>query len=238
MSIAKRLILCLQIFAISMGVCGCMTNNIGFTSGKNSITDRMLDYINAKYPEDSFSFASVSGGGAGASSKNIVVSSRNYPDCEVYVRYTQDGENESFTDNYLSVKYEAQTVSLLEKTLVSLVGNDIFLDYDVSRYACPNEDGDMSFTEYISSPSAEIGFTAVVNYDVKDRGQFENDFRSAIVQAKICCFATIYFEGNAEVVRSLTSEGVSSYIYDKSYSDSFSFDMEDCTGFSETIWSD
>lgn len=238
MSVAKRLILCLLILAISMGVCGCMANNIDSSSGKSSITDRMLDHINAKYPEDSFSFASASGGGAGASSKNIVVSSRNYPDCEVYVRYTTDGENESFTDNYLSVKYEAQTVSLLESTLASVVGNEMFLDYDLSRYACPNEDGNMSFAEYISSPSAAIGFVAVVNYDIKDREQFENDLEATIAQAGICCIATIYFEGNVEVVRSLTSEGVSSYIFDKSYTDVFSFYMEDCTGFSKTIWSD
>ena len=92
--------------------------------------------------------------------------------------------------------------------------------------------------EYVSSPNAEIGFIAVVNLDVKDREQFENDLKTAIAQAKICCFATIYFEENAEVVRSLTSEGVSSYIFEKSYCNVFSFEMENCTEFSEAMWSD
>lgn len=213
-----------------------MANNIGFSSSNNSITDRMLGYINAKYPEDSFSFVSVTGGGAGASSKNIVVSSRNYPDCEVYVRYTKNGENESFTDNYLSVKYEAQTVSLLEKTLTSVMGDEIFLDYDLSRYACPNEDGNMSFVEYISSPSAAISFVAVVNHEINDKEQLENDLGVAITQAQICCNATIYFERDVEIIRLLTSKELSSYIYDKSYSDVFSFYMEDSARFSKTIW--
>lgn len=215
-----------------------MKNNIVSNTGENSITNRMMEYINSKYPEDNFIFTSVFGGGSGASSKDIIVSSDNFPDCEIYVRYTKDGENEEFTDNYLGVKYEAQTVAQFEAILTQVAGDDFFLAYDVSKYACPNKDGDMTFEEYIASPMANLGFTAVVNLSVADRERFENEFSTAMLQAKICCFGTIYFEEDIETIRSLTSEDLSAYIYHKTYSDQFTFAMKNNTNFSEMTWGD
>ena len=221
------------------GVYGCMANGIGFNFGKKTLTDRMVDYMNETYPEDEFAYAAPWGGGAGISGKSIVVSSRNFPDSGIYVYYSRDGENEEFFDNYIGVKYEAQTVALLRAIMRQVVdGDDYFLEYGVGTHDCPAGDGNMSFEEYVSLKESHIGFNAVVSADLLDREQFEADFTTALIQAGICSMGQIYFAKDLETVRSMTEADFSLMIYHKTYIDQLFFVMQDSTEFAEMTWGD
>lgn len=217
----KKIILLLSLILL----CGC---------GKESITDKMISYMNNKYSEDTFEFSAPTGGGTGSTYKTIMVSSREFPNSEVYVRYNSDF---GYSDNYLGVKYDYQTREVLNSILSSVTNESyVFLDYEVSRYACPNKDGNMTFEDYIVSSDNGVGFIAVVNYIVENRGEFVERLEDAFKTSGIYCLGTVYFEEDLDKIMKLKSETVSGYIYDKSYSDSLSFVMGDGISFSKVEW--
>lgn len=206
-------------------ICGC--------SSKGKTVDNMVKYMNQKYLNDEFKYSAPSGGSSGSSSKTIIVSSKKYPDKDIFVRY--DGTE--YYDNYLGVAYEQKTLDLIYETLSSVIDGEIFISYDVSRYACPNEDEYMTFYEYARLKESNIGFVAVVNYLIRDKEKFERDIEQTLRDHSLCCVMSIYFEDDVQKVKDLTSEGFSSYIYDKSFDNSVTVVMDDINTVNDIRWS-
>lgn len=229
--IISNLILCL-IFICGFLIFICLTN-----SNKNSPTERMLTYINDKYPDDKFVYKSTFGGGAGVNNHKIIVSSKDYPNENIYITYSNDNGVEEITDNYLAVKYADQTKTLIKNILSKVSKGQVFIDYEPSMYACPNKNGTLSFEEYIQNPDSDIGFIIVVNGTVADKQAFSYKFEKALVESKLCCrTGRIFFEDNSNRFNALKKESLSSYIYNKTYSDVFEFEMKDNSNFSVSTW--
>lgn len=226
-SISILLLLCLALAIFS----GCHKNDA------QQKVDRMLNYINNKYTDDSFTYKGPFGGGAGADTKTIIVSSKNYPDKDVYVRHSfNDGD--VYTDNYLGVRYAAQTESTIRSILDALISYDYLLFYEVDRFACPNVTGELDFEEYIANDASCIGFTVVVDGILSNKESFETALRDAVVNKGICCSATIYFDNDSGKFNELETEGLSGYTFKKLYSDVFSFKMSSNKEFASSQWGD
>jgi hypothetical protein len=212
-----------------------MKNRAEGTNGKDFINN-MVRHMNEKYPDDTFTYKGPFGGGAGADTKNIVVSSKNYPGKEIYVRHS--AADDVFTDNYLGVKYAEQTQMAIKAALDTVITQEYLLIYEVDRFACPNTAGTLSFEEYAASKAACIGFTVVAGGAVSDKATFEKEIEAAITKAGICCSATIYFDNGSGAFDTLKPEGLSQYTFKKLYSDAFSFKMDSNEAFSSSYWGD
>lgn len=206
-------------------------------NNKENIVNNMIHHLNGKYPDDTFAYKGLFGGGAGANTKTIIVSSSNYPDADIYVRHSFD-EGDIYTDNYLGVQYAAQTKSAINEIFDGLMSCDYLLFYEVDRFACPNRIGTMNFNDYVASKASCIGFTIVVNGILSDKVTFERALENKIVEAGICCSATIYFDNGSGAFDGLEEEGLSGYTFKKLYSDVFNFEMTSSKEFSSSKWGD
>ncbi len=219
-----------------IGACGCMWNHTE-NNGKTNITDNMVQYMNDKYTDDSFTYDRPFGGGAGADTKTIIVSSKNYPNTDIFVQHSFDN-GDIYTDNYLGVKYAEQTKLVIKGILDNVTLYEYLIFYDINRYACPNPTGLFTFEEYAASDSSCISFTVVLNGVVSDKDSFEKELEDAITAAGICCSATVYFDDNSGAYDSLETEGLSGYTFKNLYSDVFSFEMCNNKEFSASRWGD
>ena len=192
----------------------------------NPYHDLMLAYINKKYPDDKFEYRGPTGGGASASTKTIIVSSELYPEADVYVRYSTDGEIDTYSDNYMSVVYAKQVESGLE-TLVESLSDHISLFYSPSRYACPNDTGPIDFQTYARNKESSIGFTAVVYSQDIDKAIIEETLKTAVSDSGICCFGTVYFESSLDAILQLSETSLSAYLFKHTYFAALSFEADE-----------
>ena len=146
----------LAVSLMTVGVCGCM--------GKNEErNERMLAYINDKYPDDHFTWIGVTGGHLGSNVKKILVRSDQFPEKEVRVICTEKDGTEILTDTYLGVKFEDKTRAYLENRLKSVYGDRVFVSYTPDDLACTEGGSERTeLEEYLLEESSGIRFSAAV----------------------------------------------------------------------------
>lgn len=235
-TIIKKAVSFLLVIFLMIGACGCMWKKTEIDANEN-IVNNMVRYMNDKYADDTFVYKCPFGGGAGAYTKTIIVSSKKYPDKDIYVRYSfNDGDN--YSDNYLGVKYASQTELAIKRVLDSIISYDYLLFYEADRFACPNGSGTLSFEKYVANDASCIGFTVVVNGSVLNKDIFESKIKDAILNSGICCSATIYFDNSSDAFATLKTDGLSGYTFKKLYSDVFYFEMNSIKEVSASRWGD
>lgn len=188
-----------------------------------SIDDKMVDYMNEKYPDDHFEYKEPFGGGAGAESHQIIVRSENYPDKDIHVYYTvRDDNTEVYKDNYRGFVYEEQTKECIEKFMKDcLDGEDFVIDYDVSTVFYFDDQPDGSFESFISSRSAGITLFCVVNTNGQevDRQAFADRYKRLVEEKQICFASTrILFDEGTEAYEAFKqNHNISDYIDNGNY---------------------
>jgi hypothetical protein len=229
----RGVVVCLGLVVLLAGVGGCSGGSGG---GGDGTTEKMLDYMHAKY-DDRFEFVSPFGGGvAKSTASQIVVRSEKFPDASIHVFHdVKDGED-VFEDNYVQVKYEGETRATLEEILRSAFsGQDLIVEYSVgSGHVSSAFTDETTFEEYAGSREALIGFGASVAV-----GDSEVD-RAAVEAALEQAF----------VARGMVANGSVSFVTDVSRPleefnslellDSFvrlDIEMSEPTGFDACVWS-
>lgn len=195
MKYRKKALILFLIFVTAIGLGGC--TKIG-----NNLNDNMVEYMNHKYPDDTFYYKEPFGGGAGADSHEIIVGSNKYPNEDIYVLYyTQENGQDIYMDNYRGIVYEEQTRECIEDVIVScLDGEEYYLDYEPDR-DCFDDIPDGSFESYVASHSSGIDFMCIVDLNGKelDRQEFEEEFKSAVAADNLhICMARIFFDAGSE----------------------------------------
>lgn len=168
---------------------------------RNSTVDKMVAYMNNKY-DDHFEYSAPFGGGPGATSKQIIVSSEQYPEARVWVQYYEQDGQEVFTDNYIDYKYEEQTRVFLQDLLEQVFQSRVVLRYDIGTSGTVNDFNDgTTFETYISDIRSDIGFQACVLLERDDFStlEFEKKLKEAIKSTGLIAFGTIYFTEDAEI---------------------------------------
>lgn len=186
---------------------------------RNSTVDKMVAYMNDKY-DDHFEYSAPFGGGPGATSKQIIVSSEQFPEAQIWVQYFERDGKEIFTDNYISYKYEEQTRNLLEDLLTEAFHSNVALFYNVGSKGTVNQFTEQTtFEEYISDIKAKIGFQACILLDVSelDTNLLKKEWEDTIRSCGLAAFGTIYFTDNVgefNEVSDLTLEEFDFYNFD------------------------
>lgn len=186
---------------------------------KKDITDMMVEYLNERYPGDSFKYKGPFGGGTGASSKLIIASSENYPDAEVYVSCKHEDDKYIFADNYLAVKYENQTRNKINGLLDDCFGSDVYFSYKVSSLDFTEGSADMPFEQYIAEPTSGLSFVAVVGvgYSNEDENVTAERIRSVFETSGMTVRASVYFDDIPVSELNMQSENLSAYLFKKEY---------------------
>jgi hypothetical protein len=160
-----------------------------------SKTDKMVAYMNAKY-NDHFEYSAPFGGGAGATSTQIIVKSEQFPNAQIWVEcYTRDGKD-AFADNYVDYKYEQQTKEALTSMLNDVFKCDSKLTFGVGTKGSRNNlSNTTTFAEYIGDRDSQVGFSAVISnaYANVDTATIEAALKSNLRENGITVYGTIYF---------------------------------------------
>lgn len=165
---------------------------------RNSTVDKMVAYMNEKY-DDHFEYSAPFGGGPGATSVQITVSSERFPNAKIWVQYYEIDGKEIYADNYISYKYEEPTRSFLQAVLESVFHADVKVLYSVgSKGTIADFSEETSFEEYISSIEADIGFRAFVFKEISqdDFYNLENNLKRELRSNSLMTFGSIYFTTN------------------------------------------
>ncbi len=169
-----------------MGVSGCMKI-------KESPADKMVKYINEKY-DDTFEYVKPYGGYLGSKTKKIIVSSEKYPGYNVYVSYTKSDGQETFSDNYLCVKFYEQTYNYLKDTYQSAFGENIYLYYDFAVSARPkNSSDETTFEEFIAAPSSMVTYMVIIPYAFEESEKDEIAETIKETMSDLSAWARFYF---------------------------------------------
>ena len=220
----KKILLLFTVISLMIGVCGC-----GMKSQDK--IDRMLAYINNKYADDAFEFVSVTGGHLGSNVAKILVKSKMFPDNPIRVICTESDGAEHYTDTYLNVKYEAQTLEYIKQCISSVYGSNIYVEYCPDDTASmQNGTSDTSFNEFISDPSTFVYFSAVVVNKVENETiEFEKIkgvFSEAVIRADI------YFVDYSD----LPIERLNEVIENRSYTKKLSIIKKTIDDYSKVEW--
>lgn len=214
--------------AISMS--GCI--------GKKDITKEVLEHMQNKY-DDTFSYVAPFGGGMGNVTTQMLLTSEKYPGKTIWIEcYVDEDDNINIVDNYLSIKYEQQTVELINDIIKKTTDKDFTVFYDLPLQAfTKGASKETTFKEYISQPSSDICFIAIVDAQGEiGRDAFEQELEKNIVESGLCCrLGNIYFDNNNNY-NSITKETLESYIIRDQYDYVFFFDMRDNMSFDYRRW--
>lgn len=200
--------------------------------------DRMLDYINAKYTDDSFTYVSVTGGHLGSNVTKIIVNSEKYPEKGIRVICTEVDGSEKFADTYLNIKFEQETRAYIENALCEEYGTNIYVKYTPGDVAVEdNGTSDTTFSEYLVNENTYISFSAVVSGVVMDEEKtFENIkamFSDAVIRGNI-----YYVEENVELSGENSSKTAQQYIETQTYSKRLYFVKESIDNYSRVEWTE
>ena len=225
-NLMRAAILSLGVCIFMMGASGCMN--------RNSTADRMVAYMNEKY-DDHFEYAAPFGGGPGAVSKQIIVTSEKFPKAQVWVEcYEKDGR-EIFADNYVSYKYEEQTRAALYRLMEDAFHCEAAVFYGVGTKGTANDfTENTTFAEYSSSIQADIGFQACVlrKTSEDDADTLKSDLKKAVESAGLTVFGTIYFTDDPGSL-----DGFSKLpLKDLDLLDQIHFDMDGPNSFKQLEW--
>ena len=122
----KKAIASLLLAFVMLGICGC--------AQKENRIDRMLNYATEKYGAE-FTYVSAYGGYSGSQTHNIIATTEALPGKQICVSCTVAGGEETYSDNYLGMKYEQQTRDLLSQIMRDLTGSDALVIYTASTLA-------------------------------------------------------------------------------------------------------
>ena len=224
---------------VGIGVCAII---LGFTGCTNARIQRTINTLEKKYGE-TFTYYRVRGGLEDPDGLEFSLIAEDYSDTpfEVQVKWVKG--RRVITDGFLGVKYREETRTLLQETIEEVTGADGVIVYSGSNTAMPEgASGDMTFEEYVSLPSSEIGFHVITRRQCNseaEQEELEKKLEEAFVAQGICSIdGRVYFDNGEGHFDELQNGEINTvqYIISEYASCHIQFKMEDTTGFSSVVW--
>ncbi len=187
----KKISVLILIMILMLGVSGCMTSNIT----KNPTID-LVSYMNNKY-DDEFSYKAPFGGGAGATTKQMIVSSKKYPEYDIWVEYSE--ETGEYRDNYVDYKLKEQCEKYFETELGQAFSAPVSVNRDISTSGSSADYADdTDINEYLNTDEQKIMLIVAVAYSEDSYKEDAEKILSTIfgdVDAQI--YSKVYFVDSA-----------------------------------------
>lgn len=220
------------------GACGIM--DIGARSSDAPI-EKMVGYMNDKY-SDTFTYVRTYGGHFGSTTHKIMVASDQLPGKEISVILSEGGDAAVLSDNYVAVKYEEETRSLIHGILSDCFGEKLFVGYSANNLATSSVfNDDTAFQDYIKEPSSAIYFTAIIRCpsDSARRADMVSSLEQKLVSAGLCCGGKLFFCSDFDDFDSLTNENYyEKYLSAGTYDASLYINMTSSLALDKAEWSE
>ena len=224
---------------VGIGVCAII---LGLTGCTNARIQRTINTLEKKYGE-TFTYYRARGGLEDPDGLEIYLIAEDYSDTPFWVQNKWVNGKQVITDGFMGVKYREETRALLQETVEEVTGADGVIVYTGSNTAMPEgASGDMTFEEYVSLPSSDIGFYAITSRQCNseaEQEELEKKLEEAFVEQGICCTdGRVYFDNGEGHFEELQNGELidGQYIISESASCHIQFEMEDTTGFSSVVW--
>ncbi len=224
---------------VGIGVCAII---LGLTGCTNARIQRTINTLEKKYGE-TFTYYRARGGLEDPDGLEIYLIAEDYSDTPFWVQNKWVNGRQVITDGFLGVKYREETGTLLQETIEEVTGADVVIGYSGNNMAMPEgASGDMTFEEYVSLPSSDIGFYAITGCQCNseaEQEELEKKLEEAFVEQGICCTdGRVYFDNGEGHFEELQNGELidGQYIISESASCHIQFKMEDTTGFSSVVW--
>lgn len=158
---ARKLALLLALLFVVAGGCGCTGERQEEDMSVN-INEQALSYMEEKYGEP-FLYARATGDSM-SGTHTLMVSCESLPGREIQVEIANfRSENPVFMDNYLAIKYEADTRSFLRTCAENAFGNaEVFYSASAEGQSA-SLPSDADFYEYLADRRASLNATVEVN---------------------------------------------------------------------------
>ena len=224
---------------VGIGVCAIILSLTGCT---NARIQRTINTLEKKYGE-TFTYHGARSGMVATDGLVIYLVAEDYPDTPFWVQNKWVNGKQVITDGFMGVKYREETGTLLQETIEEVTGADVVIGYSGNSTAMPEgASGDMTFEEYISLPSSQIGFYAITSRQCNseaEQEELEKKLEEAFVEQGICCTdGRVYFDNGEGHFEELQNGELidGQYIISEYASCHIQFEMEDTTGFSSVVW--
>jgi len=231
MKVKKLIMIFLSIVLITVGGNGCMFGE--------STTKMMVKHMNEKY-DDKFEYLEPFGGGPGAESKQILVTSEKMPGAEIWVLYSREDGKDVFYDNYVYFKYKEEINELLKAILRDLLDHEfIYRPATSERTLAEGLNDETTFKEYISSTETGIGFVVIVapGYNIGSRDDLINKVNRAFINNGVfIAGADFYFMSNKEEYNNLEELYTMQYLAAHREIPCLTFKMGKDKSVSESYW--
>ncbi|MGN0374679.1 MAG: hypothetical protein ACI4EN_04200 [Butyrivibrio sp.] len=214
----KKIAFLILTVIIIVGVSGCMNKN-------EDSTNKMMNYINEKY-DDSFEFIKLFGGYLGSSTKSIIVRSGKYPDYDVYVYCTTDNEQDTFADNYLSVKFYDKTLDYLQDIYREKFGETVYVHYSIDNTSnTQNASDETTFEEFIMDPMSMITYKVVLPYN-NNKDEMEQSLKETMSELSGCAYiylvdSSVKITSDEEMQECIESKNYNNKVYIQKNNDEF-----------------
>ena len=151
----KIMIAALLIVAILVGGTGCMLKKVMDAGDTKWINQQAIDLLEAKYGEV-FTYAAPCGDST-TGTREFYVTCNSLPDQRILVQIENFRENDRVVrDNYLAVKYQAETVAFLKEYMAAACP-DVNVFYEVPQNGTSEDLGaSATFEEYLADDRARL----------------------------------------------------------------------------------
>ena len=189
----KKISILILSVILMMGVSGCMNSS----DIKKTSSNELVDYMNEKY-DDEFSFKAPFGGGAGANSKQILVSSTKYPEYDIWVEKSM--LNSEYNDNYTDYKLKSEVESIFTKQIEEQFNSSAIVIRNIQTSgAYAKYDRSTTIMEYLNTPAQNIGFSAVIaDSDYSKHEHVEKKLTQIFEKYNSNVYGSVYFVDNEE----------------------------------------
>ncbi|MDR0944028.1 MAG: hypothetical protein LBM41_05795 [Ruminococcus sp.] len=192
----KRMILA-ALGMVCLTFTGCFTLFDSETGGSGGLaprkysggsrSDEIIAYMNSTYPEDEFYYLKPQGGGQGVSETQILMTSKNFPEKEIWGYYSDNTERVyQYMDNYLIVKYQESAHKKFSELLDEIfAGTDYYYPAETGViHMHTGHLGNLTFDEYMANDENQAGFGIIINIPAEEINQEELEQKIAEVFAE------------------------------------------------------
>ena len=207
---------------------------------KEDVTQDIITHMEIKY-NDSFEYKEPFGGGAHKEDLQMLLSSKEYPDEDVWVSYYEVDGQPVIEDNYLCVKFKQNTIDALTAAANNVIDDDFVLHYEVRPLVyTEGSSGAMSFEEFIQEPTSHITFRVAVNsgnIDENYKKNIETKLEEKLKEYGICARIGVFFFYESDAYNEIVDEFMGQGEEGANYISSFKFTMDDVSsGYKTTKW--
>lgn len=171
-------------------------------SGKKFSADDAIKYMKGRYGEEFTYVSDFDDHQPTSSSYELYLKCDKYPEQNIYVKVIRSGEDFRYVDSFISVKYEKQTLDLLEGMAKDVYGPDCRVIYNCGKNSelSENIDPNISFEDYLQIREMDLSCCLKIapGHQIENKDQDLDKLEQSIKEKRFYVRYSIYYAADTE----------------------------------------